>query len=217
MNRIRIFVMLVMFCVFFAGCQTAKVPATATEAVAEKTEVKKNAQKTGALLLEGFESPSTWIAVGKNWGDGDCSKSVAVSEAWATEGKKSLVLTFNPLVKDKGATCFTEMLGITDFSSYEAIVLDVLNPSDKPMQASVAVTTGDGWEWFESNVFDLVAGENKDLRIELFNGSLKSAGTGWKFTSDLKSPDNVLRVAVKFFGPEGFSGTVNIDNIRLMN
>lgn len=156
-----------------SGCQSAKAPTAASVVDApKKTETVK---KSGTTLLEGFEAQSSWIAVGKNWGDGDCSKSVKISDAWATEGKSSLALEFNPLVKDKGATCFNEMLGITDFSAYEAVLFDVNNPSDKAMQVSVAITTGEGWEWFESNVFDLAAGENKDMRADFFTGAMKSA------------------------------------------
>lgn len=213
MKTFRLLAGIIMCVSVLAGCQSAKTPAAASDVAApKKTETIK---KSGPTLLEGFEAQSSWIAVGKNWGDGDCSKSVKISDAWATEGKSSLALEFNPLVKDKGATCFNEMLGITDFSAYEAILFDVKNPSDKPMQVSVAVTTGEGWEWFESNVFDLTAGENKDMRVDFFAGNMKSAGSAWQFTTDLKSPDNVLRLAFKFFGPEGYAGIVYVDNVRL--
>lgn len=216
-----------------ASCATAKPSgadvsagateqAVSTEQAAVKTKAtatgtKNSAAKKGSILLDGFEASSTWIAVAKNWGDGDCSKSVAVSDTWASEGKSSLEVTFNPLVKDKGATCFNEMLDVTDYSAYEAIVMDVDNPTGQPMQVAVAVSTGDSWDWFETNVVELPAGETRDIRFDLYTGALKSAGTNWQFSTDLKNPDDVRRFAVKFFGAEGLTGSVFIDNVRLSN
>ncbi len=205
----------------FAGCATAKGgsgTADSAGAPAKEASVKAGAspKSSGIVLLEGFEGAASWMAVGKNWGDGDTSKAVAQSAAWASEGSKSLELSFNPMVKDKGATCFTEMMDITDFSPYEAILLDVNNPASSPMQVAVAVTTGEGWAWFESNVIDLPSGESKDLRVDLYTGSLKTASTNWEFKTDLLDSDDVRRVALKFFGPEGLSGSVFVDNIRLV-
>lgn len=205
----------------FAGCASAKggsgpsTPAGGTAAEGSAAAAGP-AKSSGTVLLEGFEGAVSWMAVGKNWGDGDTSKAVVQSGAWASEGSKSLELSFNPMVKDKGATCFTEMMDITDFSPYEALLLDVNNPAGSPMQVAVAVTTGEGWAWFESNVLDLPAGETKDLRVDLYTGSLKTASTNWEFKTDLLDSDDVRRVALKFFGPEGLSGSVFVDNIRLV-
>lgn len=208
-------------CVFAAGCASApktaggadKKQAPAAQQSGEGTA--KKAAAGGAKLFDGFEAPGSWIAVGKNWGDGDTSKAVAQSQTWASEGQSSLELSFNAMVKDKGATCFTEMMDITDFSPYEAVSFDVNNPTGSPMQVAVAITTGDGWAWFESNVFDLPAGESKDLSVPLFEDNLKAASTNWEYKTSLLDPDDVRRVAFKFFGPEGLAGSVFLDNIRL--
>lgn len=212
-------------CVVISGCASAPkadgakeaAPAGDASAAGEQTAapVAKKALSSGMKLFDGFETAGSWIAVGKNWGDGDTSKAVAQSAAWAGEGHSSLELSFNAMVKDKGATCFTEMMDITDFSPYEAIVFDVNNPTGSPMQVAVAITTGDGWAWFESNVFDIPAGESKDLSVPLYEDTLKAASTNWEYKTSLLDPDDVRRVAFKFFGPEGLAGSVFLDNIRL--
>jgi len=212
-------------CVLSSGCASAPkgaVPAAGGADKEQSTAVEqsaapaaKKAAAGGAKLFDGFETSGSWIAVGKNWGDGDTSKAVAQSQTWASEGQSSLELSFNAMVKDKGATCFTEMMDITDFSPYEAIVFDVNNPTGSPMQVAVAITTGDGWAWFESNVFDIPAGESKDLSVPLYEDTLKAASTNWEYKTSLLDPDDVRRVAFKFFGPEGLAGSVFLDNIRL--
>lgn len=205
----------------FGACATVKEAPGADSAGKEAEGVSKAAEKkaaptASASMLESFEGAPAWMAVGKNWGDGDTSKSVAPSDAWASEGAKSLELAFNAMMKDKGATCFTEMPDITDFSPYEGILFDVNNPTGQGMQVAVAITTGEGWAWFESGVFELPAGESRDLRVDLYAGNLKTAATNWEFKTDLLDSDDVRRVAFKFFGPEGLEGSLFIDNIRLV-
>ncbi len=178
---------------------------------------KAIAADTGAEeLLEGFNGSTAWKAVGKNWGDGDCSTSALVTDEWHTEGTGALKGSFAKTGETGGAaTYFTEAPAVADFSPYESVLFDVYNPLEVPVQVSFAVTTGGGWEWYESNVFEVAHGEARNLQADFYTGTLKCALTGWQFTANLGDSDDVRRVAVKFQLPADTEGFLYIDNIRL--
>ena len=180
---------------------------------------KKGAVASSGELLEGFEEDGAaefWRAIGSNWKDGDISTAVATSQEWATEGKNSLVCDFNTAgINGGAATFFTEAPAVIDFSPYKAMTFDVKNPFNVPIQVACAVCTGDTWYWHECKPIDLQPGENRGVRMDFFTGELKTANSNWEFKVNLEDPDDVRRVAFKFFVPANESGSVYIDNIRL--
>lgn len=170
--------------------------------------------------MEGFEKGvSNWTAVKTNWGDGDKSTAVEASADWASEGRQSLKCSFEPTSgkAKESATFFSEKLPFTDISPYDALSLDVYNPTKSTVQIALALTTGSGWDWFESKAYDIAPGEKKTVRVELYEGALKSAGSKWQFSADLEGSDDLRRLAVKFFIPEGVGETfAYIDNIQMI-
>ena len=170
--------------------------------------------------FESFEKGAgSWTAVKTNWGDGDKSTAVALSDEWASDGSKSLKCSFESTVgkSKESATFYSEKLGLTDISPYDAISVDVYNPTSATIQVALALTTGSGWDWFESTAFDVPAGAKQTVRVELYEGTLKSAGSKWQFGADLEGADDLRRLAVKFFVPEGVKETAAyVDNIQLI-
>ncbi|MBR0098209.1 MAG: hypothetical protein IJP90_00640 [Treponema sp.] len=170
--------------------------------------------------LESFEKGAgSWTAVKTNWGDGDKSTAVAASSDWASDGKQSLKCSFEPTAgkSKESATFFTEKMAYTDISPYDAISVEVYNPTNSTIQVALALTTGSGWDWFESKEVDIAPGEKKTVRMELYEGSLKAASSNWQYSSDLENSDDLRRVAVKFFIPEGVKETfAYIDNIQMI-
>jgi hypothetical protein len=183
----------------------------------QKTSTTENSTKNEDVeVLEGFNTSTQWKAVGKNWGDGDCSSTVSLSTEWFTEGESSLKGSFVKTPETGGAaTFFTESIPIPDFTPYETVLFDVNNPLSVPIEVSFAITTGGSWEWYESNVFSLEPGESKDLQVDLYTNSLKCSLSGWQFTANLGDSDDVRRIAVKFQLPGNTEGSVFIDNIRV--
>lgn len=170
--------------------------------------------------LDSFEKPSTtWVAVKTNWDDGDKSTDAKLTTEWASDGKQSLKCFFEPTAgkSKESATYFTEKMSYKDISPYDAISVDVYNPTGGTIQVALALTTGSGWDWFESKAFDIAPGAKETVRVELYEGALKTESTKWQFAADLESPDDLRRVAVKFFVPEGVKENfAYIDNIQMI-
>ena len=183
-----------------------------TDPAVANTATSSSAQE----LIEGFNEANSWKAVANSWGDGDCSTKVELSTEWTSEGSKSLKGYFGKTGEAGGAaTFYTEAINVPDVSPYESLYFDVCNPLEVPLQVSFAITTGGAWEWYESNVFDILPGETKNLCVDFYTGSLKSALSGWQFTSNLGDSDDVRRLAIKFQLPGNTEGFVYVDNIRL--
>lgn len=166
-----------------------------------------------------FEGATTeWRAVQTMWSDGDVSTGAVLSTDWASDGKQSLKCMYAAPASGKGgSTYFTEKMAMKDISPYDAISYDVYNPSAQTVQAALALTTGSGWTWFESKPVDIKPGEKKTIVVELYEGQLKAASSQWAFKLDLENPDDLRRVAVKFFVPsEAGKGTIYIDNMTLI-
>lgn len=170
-------------------------------------------------LLEGFEGSSTqWTFVGSKWNDGDKSTAASVSADWKSEGEFSLKCEFGSAKAGAiAATFYTEKPAMTDISPFDAIEFDVHNPTRYTIQVAAAIVTGSGWDWHESRVTNVAAGKTRTVRVPLYEGNLKSASTKWNFSTDLNDPDDVKRMAFKFFIPQGVpASAVYVDNIRLI-
>lgn len=172
---------------------------------------------SSADLFDGFENEDGgWKAGGSSWNDGDLSSYVEISSDWATEGKSSLKCAFNyASSKDAHATFMTEIPAYPDMSAYKSVSFDVYNPLDLPVQVSFSLSTGDTWYWYETNEYDIAAGEKKTVTVDLTSQDWKCANTNWQFTSKLVDRDDVRRVTVKFMLSQGAEGGVYIDNMRL--
>lgn len=177
------------------------------------------AAKPSEDVIEGFEKGSTtWVAVKTNWGDGDKSTGVSLSTDWAAEGKQSLKCEFKtPDAKKESATYYTEKMSARDISPYDAVSFDVYNPTGQTVQCAIALTTGAGWDWYESKAVDIAAGAKQTVRVELYEGALKCPASNWQFTADLEDSDDLRRIAVKFFIPaETAEGVVYLDNVKMI-
>src|SRR4030042_1013828 len=114
-------------------------------------------------LFEGFEGKLRWMAVGQAWKDGDSSLQGSLSTAWATEGKSSLECAFN-LSGTKEATFMIEK--DLNWSKYKAAIIDVKNTTNKTLNVSFIVNTGDEWAWYETQKLPLKPGETKNIRFK---------------------------------------------------
>lgn len=72
----------------------------------------------------------------------------------------------------------------TDLSGSGALVLDLLNPEKKPIRIGVALITGNGYEWYESESRTVPAGEWAiGMRFDLSRKKWKSKETNWRHTT----------------------------------
>jgi len=169
-----------------------------------------------ADLFEGFEGKLIWYAVAGTWKDGDNSLAVKASTAFATEGTKSLEVTF-AMGEKAMATAYTEGFKLLNWSTYKAVGFDVKNASAKDLRIVCAICTGDDWNWTESKEVVVKAGETaKDLRFDFNEATWKNAQSEWKNNTTVKGLKLVQRFVVRAFGEKGVSGSYFVDNIRLV-
>lgn len=163
-------------------------------------------------LLCGFEGQEPPRAFEYNTG------KASLVEEGVTEGRKALELTFDP-AGSWGAYIVSFRLP-RDWSGYNALVLDVLNPSDSPMPASVLV--GDkAWQDKNGSYWNRHNGGRSfpPGRTEwilpldgLYRGEAGSRNNDIRRNID---SDSIVRLDLGF-GKMGTAGRVIIDNLRLV-
>lgn len=134
-------------------------------------------------------------------------------------GKQSLEITFDPKARYRGAYLNSFRLP-KDWSAYDALIVDVLNPSQEPMDASLLVADR-AWEesggsyWNRHNSgrsFPLGRTEWVIPLRGLYRGEAGSRNNDIKRNID---PDSIVRIDFGF-GGRGKAGRVVIDHLRLV-
>ncbi len=185
-----------------AACTVALALALCAAAAAQEVTV-----------LSDFESPADV----QLW-DVAAAHSEIVAEGVA-HGEHALELTFDPKLRWRGCTLQWRNMPV-DWSGYDALILDVFNPSDQPLEAWVLV--GDrAWQekggtyWNRHNgaaTFAPGAGQWVVPMKGLYRGEAGSRNNDIKRNVD---PDSIVRLDLSF-GREGQTGRVIVDNIRLV-
>jgi len=190
-------------CVSQAACAVA-VALVLCSGVAAQQEV---------TVLSDFESAADvqlWDVAAARW--------QLVTDGVA-HGERALELTFDPT--HRWHACMLQWRDMpVDWSEYDALVLDVFNPSDQPLGASVLVADR-AWEekgrtyWNRHNgaaTFAPGAGQWIVPMKGLYRGEAGSRNNDIKRNID---PDSIVRLDLAF-GREGQTGRVIVDHIRLV-
>jgi hypothetical protein len=191
------------------SCASDPAPAGSTTTT---TAAKASAPK----VLESFEKALEWYPVKGTWNDGDQSKEAKKSTEHATDGASSLELVLDIADVAKGATVYTENPSTGDWSKVKTVVVDIFNPHKNALKVSLAVCSGGNWDWQETAQVELVPGDNSGVRFNLLDKGMKSAATSWANVSDLLYAEDVKRVVFKFTADVPTTGSVFVDNIRLV-
>ncbi len=143
----------------------------------------------------------------------------ALVEEGATHGRRALELTFDPDLRWRGCSIQWRRMPV-DWSGFDALVLDVLNPGPNPVRGGVLV--GDrAWQekgstyWNRHNGPAAFAPGHSEWVIPLrglYRGEAGSRNNDIKRNID---PDSIVRLDLSF-GAEGATGRIVIDNIRLV-
>lgn len=137
----------------------------------------------------------------------------------ATQGRLALELTFNPGGQWDAAHLFWNRV-VADWTPYDALVLDVFNPLDRPIVGSLLVADR-AWEqggrsyWNRHNseaTFPPGAGRWVVPVRGLYRGEAGSRNNDIKRDID---PDSIVRLDFGF-GRPGESGRIIIDNLRFV-
>jgi len=164
-------------------------------------------------VLCDFEDPAQL----KLWEIGSGTPRLASEEP--LQGKQSLEIAFDPKARYRGAYLNSFRLP-KDWSAYDALVLDVLNPSQEPMDASLLVADR-AWEesggsyWNRHNSGRSFPPGRTEWVIPLrglYRGEAGSRNNDIKRNID---PDSIVRIDFGF-GGRGKTGRVVIDHLRLV-
>ncbi len=160
-----------------------------------------------AQTLEDFESSSTlWKAgIAPNYSDSGAT-AVAFSSEHASDGQQALELKFG-LAKPKAIFLLEKPFNL---QAAGALEFEVFNP-DTASSMALALSTGDSWEWYESEVLPLNGGA-QTVRFDL-TSAYKSAKTGWKFETKIQNLATTQRIALLFYPVT--AGSVFIDKVRI--
>lgn len=99
-----------------------------------------------------------------------------------------------------------------DWSAKTILSFDLYNAGSAQV-ADVAIRTGQGWTWHESQPTYLVPGWNYNISYDLSASNWKTEASGWQYTSPIGNRNQVQTFGVGVFGYSE-PGAVYIDNIR---
>lgn len=162
-------------------------------------------------LLEGFEKgTTTW---GADTADSAATAATIIATKSATEGTHMLRGDFDMGTGDKSA--FFGFEGDMNLDGSSAVKVDIYNPNKMLLQADLALTLGDNYQWFESKAFDLKPGWNRDVTFNLKTKNYKNALSEWKY-SQLPTPlAKLKKLYIGFYSHSPGKGTIYMDNVRV--
>lgn len=147
-----------------------------------------------------------------NWKAADIAgwgaAQIAISNKYASEGEKSMQITF----KDKNVKigCLYTSPTLINTTSFRYFTFDVYNPG-AAMKVSVAFVDNTDL-WNETEQIILYPGWNKNIKIDLLSKKWKNEKTGFRNITELKNRDKIKYVYLIFSNT--YEGTVYVDNIR---
>lgn len=157
-------------------------------------------------ILEDFEGVNYWSIV--SWKT--ATKGVSLSKEYVSEGEKSLKIEFEDSDWSEKAQVMIEQF--FNFSTVEKISFDIYSKSKETLLMTLAVCTGEKWEWYESPEQRIVSGWNKDVIFNLKANNWKAERSGWRNIIKIENLKDVRRIVLTFVGG---SGPVYVDNIRV--
>lgn len=179
-----------------------------------KVEPKKEAPKKPAPKPEppkplGDVAAKSWTVPGAD----DPAKWAA--QGWANPGSTAAEGSGVKLTCDGGATDKTAM-GLAlkaDLASRGALVLDVTNPQEAPINIALAILTTKGDRYYESPEVAIKPGENKDVTISLTASNYKCTSSEWKFAGAVAGLESVTQVCLVIYTKT--KASLVVSNVRL--
>ncbi|MEI7542981.1 MAG: hypothetical protein WCJ94_07005 [bacterium] len=163
------------------------------------------------VVIDDFESTGRlkWAAAG-TW---SCSTDASRTTEKASLGTGAMKASFDLTMPGQNAVFMIEdSLDLSDVFEMKA---DVYYPYDFPTSMSMALSTGDKWEWQEAKASRLKKGWNKDVTFNLKEKKWKNEASKWEATGLPVDTKNVKRLCLTIFPPDMGKGYVIFDNVRL--
>ena len=162
-------------------------------------------------MVDDFEDENDfWSAAGIFCAE-DCSLETDLSDEWCSAGEYSGEWSFANIPQGAIASFVCESLITNDWSGSQAILADVNNVSQGPVELYVAVECGSSRRLFYTASQMLGVGENVNVTFRLDRDIRDEDGK----IATLQGDEDVRSVAFKVQGKKG-AGTILIDEIRLL-
>jgi len=143
------------------------------------------------------------------------AKGASPSLDFTSQGKGSLQLQVAFPGKRWAGAYVEQMMYVTDWGSFDAILADVYLPYNAPkgLKARIILTVGEEWTWTEMNR----ALALKPDQWTTIKATLKPGSLDWKFFPDESFRKDVRKVGIRIESDDAaYTGPVYIDNIRLI-
>jgi|GEM_PF-4058091 len=101
-----------------------------------------------------------------------------------------------------------------DLSGYRWLVVEVNSRMSAGARLAIGISTGEGWDYFESAPEYVRPGESHDIVFDLTAKTFKSEGTKWEYKARLQNATDVRAIHLLFHPIS--SGQVAIPNLKLV-
>ncbi len=160
------------------------------------------------VLIDHFEKGYNKWSAAAGW---SCATGVEMIKD--TDGKGVMKAKFNMAQPGQNAAFITE--GSFDLSDVYSFKLDIYNPNDFSMNASLALATGDKWAWQEGPSIRVNKGWNRGVKFFLKKKVWKNEASNWASNTTPADINMVKRINILFFPPDMGEGYALIDNITM--
>jgi hypothetical protein len=160
------------------------------------------------VTIDNFENGKSKWSAAAGW---SCSTGVEMVKD--TDGSGVLKAKFNMNKPGQNAVFMTE--GSFDMSDVASFTLDIYNPNDFSMNASLALSTGDKWTWQEGQMTKIKKGWNRGVRFSMNKKVWKNEKSNWASTITPADINQVKRICILLYPPDMGEGYALIDNIKM--
>jgi hypothetical protein len=178
----------------YTAAQT--VPAIPVTTAAVEPGAKAIAGKPMANLGDGLETKG-WVPEILQYSNPVEAKVIDLTTA--DGASRALEITFKAGKMDKAAVrrnVNNLKLGVSDNS---ILTFWAQNPGDKPINLSIAIKTGDKWEFHESPMMRVKPGDFQQLKFDLKASNFKSVATSWANTGKVANLDDVKELQLLIY------------------
>ena len=169
---------------------------------------EKDPEGLKVVTVDHFEKGANKWSAAAGW---SCATGVEIVKD--ADGQGVMKAKFNMTKPGTNAAFVTE--GNFDLSDVYYIDMDIYNPNDFSMNATVAFGTGVKWSWQEGPSIKVKKGWNRNVRIPLKKKVWKNEESKWASNTTPAAIDQVKRITLLLFPPDMGEGYALIDNIKM--
>ncbi len=163
-------------------------------------------QREEMRIDDGYEAADGWTSEDPQWANPSTPTVVDSPDGL----QRVLRIAYVGGSEDKAAILRRWRL---DPSNSPILQMSVSNPGDASISLSVAVKTGDNWEYFESRPYPIRPGEDwSQISFDLSGSDFKSESSNWRHSSNIANLHDIKELQVQIHNGRR-DGTLYINNM----